>query len=163
MFLINAVGRAWDWGILLRSLLFKPLTRIQDGGDGGVTTLTDYSVERIKMSLLRRLLALRSPLDFQKTISAYRGSTCLISLLWTQQVLCVVELSWPAYWIFVEVIEQCASCSMVYLSLLGFSLRLGNSASSSLLKIPRRFLQLHCKKLSAVVDLTGETLLFYLG
>ena len=39
-------------------------------------------------------------------------------------------------------------------------LPLGNSVTSSLVKIPRKFLQLHCKKFSAVVDLTGETEFF---
>lgn len=58
--------------------------------------------------------------------------------------------SWPACWV-VQVIKQFASRSLL------FFLPLANSASSSVIRIPRRFLQLYCKKLSAVVDLTGET------
>lgn len=32
-------NKGWDWGILLRSLLFKPLTRIKDGGVTALITV----------------------------------------------------------------------------------------------------------------------------
>lgn len=113
---------------------------------------TNYSVKQIKMSLLRRLLALPSPLAFQRTISAYRGSKCLIlfniSSQWSQQALCPVEAG-----LLVELFRW--SNSLLH-EVSFFILPLANSASSSVIRIPRRFLQLYCKKLSAVVDLTGE-------